>query len=856
MTQVQPPPSPRASAKPSLDGLEDKWARVWEQDGTYRFDRDAPRERVYSIDTPPPTVSGSLHVGHVFSYTHTDVVARFKRMSGLSVFYPMGWDDNGLPTERRVQNYYGVQCDPSLPYDPDFTPPEKAPSRAIRVSRRNFVELCNQLTALDEQVFEDLWRYLGVSVDWNLLYATISDRTRGLSQRAFLRNFARGEAYSAGGPTLWDVTYRTAVAQAELEDREEDSAYHRLVFQAESGPVHIETTRPELLPACVALVAHPDDERYQPLFGTEVTVPLFGHRVPVRAHKLADPEKGTGVAMVCTFGDMTDVIWWRELNLPTRAVLDYNGRVVAEPPADLPAAAQESYAQLAGKTSKQAREVILELLRAEGGAVGEPRAIRHPVKFYERGDKPLEIITTRQWYIRNGGRDEALQQRLLELGRQLEWHPEYMRSGYENWVSGLNGDWLVSRQRFFGVPIPLWYPLDADGEPNHDAPIVPAEDTLPVDPSSDVPPGYTADQRGAAGGFVADPDVLDTWATSSLSPLIAAGWGTDDEVFAKVFPMDLRPQGHDIIRTWLFSTVLRSHLEFGELPWKHAAISGWILDPDRKKMSKSKGNVVTPKALLEEFGSDAVRYWAASGRPGADTSFDTGQMKIGRRLAIKILNASRFVLTFAADDPAAAALDPASVTEPLDVALLARLAEVVGQVTTDLEGYDYTRALERVEQFFWFFCDDYVELVKSRAYGDLGAERAQSAQAALGLTLSTLLRLFAPFLPFVTEEVWSWWRPGSVHHGSWPTAAELAVSAEAPAPALLDTASSVLRSVRKSKSDAKVSMVTPVSRLVARGTEAELALVRSVADDLSAAGRVAALELTADADELTVAVEF
>jgi valyl-tRNA synthetase len=857
MTQVQSPsdsPSAPLAGKPSLDGLESRWSAVWEREETYRFDRSQPRERIYSIDTPPPTVSGSLHVGHVFSYTHTDVIARFQRMLGKTVFYPMGWDDNGLPTERRVQNYFGVQCDPSLPYDPDFTPPEKAPSRPIRISRKNFVELCQRLTGVDEQAFEELWKYLGLSVDWKLLYTTISDHARAVSQRAFLRNLDRGEAYSAGGPTLWDVTFRTAVAQAELEDREQDSAYHRLAFAGAAGPVHIETTRPELLPACVALVAHPDDERYQPLFDTDVTVPVFGHRVPVRAHRLADPEKGTGIAMVCTFGDLTDVVWWRELNLPTRAVVDFNGRVNAEAP-EFPAEGLAAYQELAGKTMFSARELVLGQLRDAGALIGDPRPIRHAVKFYEKGDKPLEIVTTRQWYLRNGGRDEELAGRMLERGQELSWHPDYMRANYDNWVSGLNGDWLVSRQRFFGVPIPLWYPLDEQGDPRHDAPIIPTAENLPVDPSSDVPPGYTAEQRGVPGGFAADPDVMDTWATSSLSPMLAAGWSTDDELFRAVFPMDLRPQAHDIIRTWLFSTVLRSHLELGELPWRNTAISGWILDPDRKKMSKSKGNVVTPKSMLEQFGSDAVRYWAASGRPGADTALDAGQMKVGRRLAIKILNASRFVLGLAGDDPAALVLDPAAVTEPLDAAMLARLAEVVDAVTADLTGYDYTKALERTEQFFWFFCDDYLELVKGRAYDTANAARAASAQTALGMALSVLLRLFAPFLPFVTEEVWSWWRPGRVHRSDWPVAAELAVPAATTTGGLLDTASSVLQSVRKAKSANKVSMVAPVRQLTVHGTEAQLAAVRAAADDLRAAGKVTELDLR-EAAELRLDVDL
>ncbi|TDD00092.1 valine--tRNA ligase [Nonomuraea deserti] len=808
--------------KPTLDGLEQVWVARWDAEGTYRFDRSAPREQVYSIDTPPPTVSGSLHIGHVFSYTHADIMARYQRMTGKSVFYPIGWDDNGLPTERRVQNVYGVRCDPSLPYDPDFVPPDKPGKRELPVSRRNFVELCHKLTALDEQAFEEVWRRVGLSVDWSLLYTTISDESRAVSQRAFLRNLKRGEAYLAEAPTLWDVTFRTAVAQAELEDREWPGAFHKVSFYGERGPVMIETTRPELIPACVALVAHPDDERYQPLFGTSVLTPLFGVEVPVLAHRLAEPDKGTGIAMICTFGDITDVTWWRELRLPTRPVIGWDGRLLPEPPEDVDA---EPYKELAGKTVHSARERIVELLRESGDLEGEPRPVQRTVKFYERGDKPLEIVTTRQWYIRNGGRDEELRERLLERGRELTWHPPHMRVRYDNWVQGLTSDWLISRQRFFGVPFPVWYPVDESGQPVHDAPILPAEDTLPVDPSSDVPPGYTEDRRGVPGGFVADPDVMDTWATSSLTPQIAGRWESDDDLFKRVFPADLRPQAHEIIRTWLFSTVVRSHDEFGGLPWSDVAISGWILDPDRKKMSKSKGNVVTPLDLLEKHGSDAVRYWAANGRYGVDTAFDAGQLKIGRRLAIKILNASKFVLGLAGSE--------GDVTEPLDLSMLAALSEAVREAGEGLGAYDHTRALEAVERFFWAFCDDYLELVKARAYESGPA--AASAHAALRQALDVLLRLFAPFLPFVTEEVWSWWREGSVHRAPWPDA-EPAGGRRDGDPAVLAVASEVLGQVRKAKSEAKLSMRAEVSRLTVTGPET--ALVRQAQDDLCAAGNV------------------
>jgi valyl-tRNA synthetase len=843
--------SSRVPERPTLDGLESKWDAVWQESGVYRFDRTTERGGVYAIDTPPPTVSGSLHVGHVFSYTHTDLIARYQRMSGKSVFYPMGWDDNGLPTERRVQNYYGVRCDPSRPYDGSYEPPAdsgnlKKATQQVSISRQNFVELCHELTARDEKVFEDTFKHLGLSVDWTQTYETIGDRARRAAQRAFLRNLARGEAYATEAPTLWDVDYKTAVAQAELADRELPGAYHRIGFGRDGAePVFIETTRPELIPACVALVAHPDDERYSPLFGTTVSTPLFGVQVPVHAHELADPEKGSGIAMICTFGDTTDVTWWRELDLPVRSIVGRDGRIVQTPPDGVPAA---PYDQLAGLTVKQAQKRIVELLADSGDLVGEPKPITHPVKFYERGDRPLEIVTSRQWYLRNGGRDADLRDALVKRGDELVWHPGFMQSRYENWVGGLNGDWLISRQRFFGVPFPLWYRLDESGEPVYDDPLLPDEADLPVDPTSDVPAGYTADQRDRPGGFAADPDVMDTWATSSVSPQIAGGWEDDPDLFARVFPYDLRPQGHDIIRTWLFSTVVRSHHEHGSLPWTDAALSGWILDPDRKKMSKSQGNVVTPMGLLEQHGTDAVRYWAANGRLGTDTAFDEGQMKVGRRLAVKLLNASKFALGF----PEA---DAGPVTEPVDRALLARLADVVDEATKAFEAYDYTRALERTEDFFWSFCDDYIELVKGRAYGE-DADAAASANRALRTALDVLLRLFAPVLPFATEEVWSWWKEGSVHAQAWPTSAPLREAGGAATdPDPLTVAADVLQVVRRAKSEAKVSMRTPVTVLTVSGPAEVLERFATVEADLRNAGVVQDVR-TAAADALDVAVEL
>jgi valyl-tRNA synthetase len=795
------------------------------------------------------------------------------RMRGKEVFYPVGWDDNGLPTERRAQNYFGVRCDPDLPYQPDLVLPAapagargRPPSEQVPVSRRNFTELCQELTATDEAAFAEAWQRLGLSVDWDISYRTIDRRAQEISQRVFLRDLARGDAYQAEGPALWDVTFGTAVAQAETEDRDLSGSFVRLAFTAaDGGEVIVATTRPELLPGCVALVAHPDDERYAGLLGSSVTTPLFGVSVPVLAHRLADPVKGTGIAMVCTFGDMTDVTWWRDLQLDTRPVIGRDGRLRPEPPDGISSAAgQAAYAELAGLTARAARRRSTELLAAAGALRGDPEQIVHPVKFYEKGDLPLEIVTTRQWYIRNGSRDEALREKLLARGRELAWHPAHMRSRFENWVDGLTGDWLVSRQRYAGVPVPLWYPLGSDGAPDRQRPIRPSDADLPVDPTADVPPGYDAGQRNAPGGFAADPDVLDTWATSSLTPQIAAGWSTGDDIFGQVFPMDLRPQAHEIIRTWLFYTVLRAQAEEDMLPWRHAAISGWILDPDRKKMSKSAGNVVTPADFLRDYGADALRYWASSARLGVDTAFDPAQLKIGRRLAVKILNASRFVLGFespagpdAANGAAAPAsgAGPAGVAEPIDRALLRRLAAVAARCTEAFESYDHAVALEQAERFFWFFCDDYLELVKSRAYGERGPAAAASAITTLREALSAVLRLLAPFLPFVTEEAWSWWQAGSVHRAAWPDPAGLLALANAggnePAghaagvagTAALDAAAAAIGALRRAKSRARLPMKATVSQLILTAPPEQVDALAAAAPDVSAAGHVSEITL-------------
>jgi valyl-tRNA synthetase len=831
--------------KPTIDGLEEAWLARWDDERVYHFDRSATRDEVYSIDTPPPTVSGSLHIGHVFSYTHADLIARYQRMSGKKVFYPMGWDDNGLPTERRVENYFGVRCDPSLPYDPDFKVPEKPTEQKVSISRKNFVELCQHLTATDEEVFKNLWRHLGISVDWTLEYSTISPHSQAVSQRAFLEMLARDEVYSSVAPTLWDVDFRTAVSQAELEDRERPANYHRVAFAKGdgTGSVEIETTRPELLASCVALVAHPDDERYRPLFGSTVVTPLFHVEVPVVAHELADPEKGSGIAMICTFGDTTDVIWWRELSLPTRALIGRDGRFL---PADFASpdwptrdreAATSFYAQLEGRTVNQVRATVVDALRESGALIGELRAITHPVKFYEKGERPLEIVTSRQWFVKTLEHREEL----LARGEQLKWHPDFMRHRYKSWVEGLNVDWNISRQRFFGVPFPVWYHLDESGAVDFEHPILADAANLPVDPSSDPAPGYDESHRHQPDGFIGDPDVMDTWATSSLSPQIAGYWGTD--LFERIFPMDLRPQAHEIIRTWLFSTVVRSHFQHDSLPFTNALISGWVLDPDRKKMSKSVGNVVTPMPLLEQHGADALRYWAASGRPGTDTAIDEAQMKIGRRLAIKILNVSKFVLGRL---EGVEGVGVADVLEALDRDLLAKLAQLINESTAAFDNYDYARALERTEAFFWSFCDNYVELAKTRAYGDGDDPATRSAHATLSLTLSTLQRLLAPFVPFVSEEVWRWWHDSTVHLAPWPSLDELR---DAPvATGVYEVVGDVLEAVRREKSTQKVSQRKEVAELVIVGPGELLEIIQSGQRDLVDAGGVQSIVYEKDSE--------
>lgn len=830
--------------------IEKKWIDRWSQTEIYKWNASKSREETFVVDSPPPTVSGSLHVGHVFSYTHQDLIVRYQRMKGLNIFYPMGWDDNGLPTERRVQYLHNVQCDPYKPYVESFVPKGEKKAPPEMISRQNFIELCQKVTEVDEQAFKDLWQHLGLSIDWKQEYATIDDHSRKTSQLSFLKILEDGEAYSTESPTLWDIDFRTAVAQAEVVDKSIPGAFHDIEFGIEGGGSFvIATTRPELLAACVAIMAHPGDNRYRELFGKRAVTPLFRVPVPILADEHADPEKGTGILMVCTFGDSADVEWWRNYSLPLRQIIGRDGRlqpVTFGTPGweSLNAeAANRFYGEIAGKTAKQAKEHIKELLRQEDAAAlpglpaplkGEPRPIEHSVKMYEKGERPLEIITTRQWFIRLLDKKDTL----LEYGGRIEWHPPYMRARYDNWVEGLNQDWCISRQRYFGVPFPLWYPLDGNGHPDYERPITAQPLSLPVDPLSETPPGYEEYMRGKPGGFIGDPDVMDTWATSSLTPQIASRWAEDEERHRKLFPMDIRPQSHEIIRTWAFYTIAKAYLHHRDIPWRHVIISGWILDPDRKKMAKSRGNVVTPDDLLVKYSSDALRYWAARARLGVDTAYDETVFSKGKRLVTKLFNASRFVAGHL-QTRSAESINPSLITEPLDRGFLQHLRECVKKAGQAFERFEYAEALLGIEDFFWSeMCDNYLELVKVRAYAEGDSAGKVSALAALRLSLSIMLRLFAPFIPFLTEEVWSWLyaekegQCASIHTSPWPDEKELSSAALPEVKDPFGAAVEVLREVRRVKSEAKVSLKAPLSELTVAGKADDLAALRVVLNDL------------------------
>ncbi|MBI4305872.1 MAG: valine--tRNA ligase [Chloroflexi bacterium] len=855
-------PIDAASMPKNFDAVEAeaRWRKAWESSGIFKWDSTQPRDRTFVVDTPPPTVSGSLHMGHVFMYTQTDILVRYQRMRGRNIFYPMGWDDNGLPTERRVQNVFNVRCDPKLPYEPDL---KLAPGTGKRaeppriVSRRNFIELCGQVTAEDEIAFRELFQRLGLSVDWREEYTTIGQQARAIAQRSFLDLWQKGHIYQVESPTMWDVDFQTAVAQAEVEDRMVQGAYHDLEFAVEGGGNFvISTTRPELLAACAGVAANPNDPRFQPYFGKHAVTPLYFARVPIFPSAQVDPEKGTGIEMVCTFGDQNDVQLWRQNQLQLRQILGLDGRVMprtfgapgwesADPPR-----ANRNLAAVVGKTPAQARRIVVEQLADPPNSTtgrgaplkSEPRDVTHSVRFYERGERPLEYLTTRQWFVRLLDKKDDL----IDMGLRIRWRPEFMRKRYINWTENLAVDWCISRQRYFGVPFPVWYPLDGEGQRIYEHPIIAPAAALPIDPMSAAPPGLDESLRDRPNGFTGEPDVFDTWFTSSLTPQIGARDGERDDRMDRLFPMDIRPQAHEIIRTWAFYTIVKAMLHEDNVPWHNIVISGWVLDPERKKMSKSKGNVVTPVHLLDQFGADSVRYWSGSARLGADTAYDEQVFKVGRRLVTKIYNAGKYVLQQSA--PVGA------VSRELDLAFLSDLRKVVDQATAAFDDFDYTQALEATEKFFWeSFADNYIELVKVRARSESDPEGRASAVATLRLGLSVLLRLFAPFVPTITEEVWSWAYADptgkSIHVSQWPGKGDFSGVPAAKNDAVFRIACDAVAAVRKAKTEAGISLGKALTRLELLCPPSATLLIATVEGDLLSASGAPSIELRTAADE-------
>ena len=853
---------------------EPRLQHQWEYDEVYAWDESQTRENTFVIDTPPPTVSGILHMGHIFSYTQADFIARYQRMKGKTVFYPMGFDDNGLPTERLVEKEKKV--------------------RGNSMPREEFVALCREVVKDAENEFRRLFKSTGLSIDWNQEYQTISDDVRRLSQESFLDLLASGEAYRDFRPTYWDWVDQTAIAQAEIENKEMPGVMNEIQFTLEDGsPLVIATTRPELLGACVAVMYHPEDPKADDYKDKYAITPLFGVKVPMIADALVEQGKGTGLVMCCTFGDDTDKEWWRKYKLPMRPILATDGRVnvgftgadselppsqtspsrgeglsptssAYSPPLEggvrggvelstsqsnqifflvrQPNAANLTdkntvnikntisiFEKIHGLKPKQAQAKIFELLQAEGVLLSQT-PITHTVKCAERSGTPIEIIPTYQWFIKIVDKKEAL----LAKGNECQWHPEYMHIRLNQWIEGLKEDWCISRQRFFGVPFPVWFSTRAEEEGRI---LVPEIDQLPIDPFVDLPVGYTRDE------VIASTDVMDTWATSSISPQInarAIKGGSDR--YEKLFPADIRPQAHEIIRTWAFYTIVKAHLHGDSIPWKNLMISGWCLAADKTKMSKSKGNVVTPVDLILDKGADAVRYWASTSRLGADTAFSEDFLKIGRKLVNKLWNASNFValhLEKITDIPVSATddINQNKITETLDKWILTRLHKTIVKATQEFENFEYCDARIAIEAFFWNdFCDNYLELVKVRAY----SEGTQSANLTLYHCLNAVLRLFAPFIPHVTEEIYCHLFDSkySVHaRGNWLNAEDYPLDNEAEKTGIACV--NLLEAVRKAKSEKQVSIKFPINemRIASVNTNNTIAL-ETVVEDLKGAGNI------------------
>jgi valyl-tRNA synthetase len=801
---------------------EPRLQQFWSDEGVYEFNLESGGPP-YTVDTPPPTVSGKIHVGHVYSYTHADVVIRYHRMRGDQVLYPFGFDDNGLPTEIFVENTLGI--------------------RAIDVGRQKFIEECLKLSSQVEDEFERFWKRLGLSVDWRLRYSTIDPRSRRVSQSAFLDLQEKGNVYRQEAPSLWCPRCRTGVAQADVDDKPGVKAlFSTIPFSVDGGVIPIATTRPELLAACVAVFVHPSDQRYQSLIGKTARTPVFHLEVPILGDPKADPEKGTGAVMCCTFGDVTDVAWWREHGLPLRLAITPDGRM------------NEVAGDYTGLSIKQMRAKMLEELAASGQIL-EQREIEHTVGVHERCGTDLEYLVTKQWFIKLLDKKQLW----IDSGRRIKWHPEYMRTRYENWVEGLTWDWNISRQKYYGVPFPVWY-CTGCGEP-----VLARREDLPVDPNEQGPPSDVCTKCGGRE-FEPEVDVMDTWATSSVTPQLCGTLlqflGISEAEFDQRFrPMTLRPNAHDIIRTWDFYTIVRSLYLTGDIPWTNVLISGHALDPSGKKISKSKlKGADHPTPMLEQFSADAVRYWATSVRTGGDTNLSEEVFRNGSRLVTKLWNAAKFGLSLMQDyHPSAEPPDGLNAT---DRWLLARLAQVIRRATQSMEDYEFATAKAEVERFFWAdLADNYIEMVKARLYGDAGGagQNGQAGRAAGQYTLYhavlSVVKILAPFMPHIAEEVYQQGFAStdgavSVHIARWPEAHASWGDAEAEriGQAILEVA----EGVRRWKSDRKVSVGAPVTHLTVTCPENVRQALEDAVVDLRSVTRAEAIAFQTDGEAVSV----
>ncbi len=769
--------------------IEEKLRKLWDEQKVYSWDSSKSKDETFSIDTPPPTVSGLLHMGHIFSYTQADFIARYQRMKGKTVFYPMGFDDNGLPTERLVEKVKGI--------------------RAKDVSREEFIKLCEVVISEAEEEFRNLFKSIALSVDWNHEYQTISQRSRLISQMSFLDLYYKGHIKRNYAPTFWDTIDQTAIAQAEIEDKEQQGTFNNIVFDiADGGQVIIATTRPELIPACVALLYNPEDDRYKYLQDKQAITPIFGNVVPIIADNEVDPDKGTGLVMCCTFGDIQDINWWRRYNLPIVSCINLNGTM-------------QQAGVLNGLKVKQARVKIIELLN-ECNKLEKQEPVTQVVKCAERSGAVLEIISTEQWYISVLEHKNAL----LTKASECNWHPAYMKVRLDNWINGLNQDWCISRQRYFGVPFPVWY-SKRKGEEGK--PIMAALNQLPVNPLVDLPLGYTKEE------VIPDYDVMDTWATSSVSPQLSS-WGIDgnymldQERHNKLFPFDLRPQAHEIIRTWAFGTIVKSFLHQDSIPWHNLMISGWCLAEDKTKMSKSKGNVVTPRELILDKGADVVRYWASTSKLGTDITYSEETFKIGKKLLNKLWNAAKFCtlhlqnLTSYKSDTPLATLQLGKISCTLDLWILSKLYIAIKIATKKFDEFEYCDARVAIEDFFWNdFCDNYLELIKHRIYNRFDDHSGQSAILTIFYCLNGLLRLFAPFLPYITDELYMriFQEQNSIHSiNNWPIIENYFTDEKSIKQGNLVI--KLLELVRKFKSNNNISIKSEIDKLEICSVEDEL----------------------------------